>query len=130
VPGEKTDATVVTLSLSVHHALDVAEKLAQQDGIGLEVIDLRSLVPLDTETVLSSLARTGRLLVVDEDYQSFGLSGEIAARVAETDPGLLRAPLRRVAVPDVPIPYARSLERAVLPTPERIEAAVHDLVKA
>ena len=130
VAREGTDATVVTLSLSVHHALDVAEKLAKQDGVDLEVIDLRSLVPLDTETVLSSVARTGRLLVVDEDYQSFGLSGEIAARVAETDPGLLRAPLRRVAVPDVPIPYARSLEQAVLPTPERIEAAVHDLLKA
>lgn len=129
VAREGTDATVVTLSLSVHHALDVAEKLAKQDGVELEVIDLRSLVPLDTETVLSSVARTGRLLVVDEDYQSFGLSGEIAARVAETDPGLLRAPLRRVAVPDVPIPYARSLEQAVLPTPERIEAAVRDLVK-
>jgi pyruvate dehydrogenase E1 component beta subunit len=129
VAREGTDATVVTLSLSVHHALDVAEKLAKQDGVDLEVIDLRSLVPLDTETVLSSVARTGRLLVVDEDYQSFGLSGEIAARVAETDPGLLRAPLRRVAVPDVPIPYARSLEQAVLPTRERIEAAVRDLVK-
>ena len=129
VAREGTDATVVTLSLSVHHALDVAEKLAKQDGVDLEVIDLRSLVPLDTETVLSSVARTGRLLVVDEDYQSFGLSGEIAARVAETDPGLLRAPLRRVAVPDVPIPYARSLEQAVLPTPARIEAAVRDLVK-
>ena len=76
------------------------------------------------------MAKTGRLLVVDEDYQSFGLSGEIAATVAETDPGLLRAPMRRVAVPDVPIPYARSLEHAVLPTPERIEAAVHDLLKA
>jgi acetoin:2,6-dichlorophenolindophenol oxidoreductase subunit beta len=130
VAREGSDATVVTLSLSVHHALDVAEKMADQDGVELEVIDLRSLVPLDTDTVLTSVARTGRLLVVDEDYQSFGLSGEIAARVAETDPGLLRAPLRRVAVPDVPIPYARSLERAVLPTPERIEAAVRDLVKA
>jgi pyruvate/2-oxoglutarate/acetoin dehydrogenase E1 component len=125
-PG--TDATVVTLSLSVHHALDVAEKLAP-DGVDLEVIDLRSLVPLDTTTILSSVAKTGKLLIVDEDYQSFGLSGEIAARVAETDPHLLRVPLRRVAVPDVPIPYARSLERAVLPTPERIEAAVHDLLK-
>ena len=129
VAREGTDATVATLSLSVHHALDVAEKMAKQDGVDLEVIDLRSLVPLDTDTVLSSVARTGRLLVVDEDYQSFGLTGEIAARVAETDPGLLRAPLRRVAVPDVPIPYARSLEQAVLPTRERIEAAVRDLVK-
>jgi pyruvate dehydrogenase E1 component beta subunit len=125
-PG--SDATVVTLSLSVHHALDVAEKLAP-DGVDLEVIDLRSLVPLDTATILSSVAKTGKLLIVDEDYQSFGLSGEIAARVAEADPHLLRVPLLRVAVPDVPIPYARSLERAVLPTPERIEAAVHDLLK-
>ena len=122
------DATVVTLSLSVHHARDVAEQLAP-GGVDLEVIDLRSLVPLDTTTILSSVAKTGKLLIVDEDYQSFGLSGEIAARVAETDPHLLRVPLRRVAVPDVPIPYARSLERAVLPTPERIEAAVHDLLK-
>ncbi len=130
VARQGSDATVVTLSLSVHHALDVAEQMAGQDGVDLEVIDLRSLVPLDTETVLSSVAKTGRLLIVDEDYQSFGLSGEIAARVAETDPGLLRAPLRRVAVPDVPIPYARSLERAVLPTPERISSAVHDLLKA
>ena len=130
VAREGTDATVVTLSLSVHHALDVAEKMAKQDGVDLEVIDLRSLVPLDTETVLSSVARTGRLLVVDEDYQSFGLSGEIAARVAETDPGLLRAPMRRVAVPDVPIPYARSLEQAVLPRQDRIEAAIHRVVKA
>jgi pyruvate dehydrogenase E1 component beta subunit len=126
-PG--SDATVVTLSLSVHHALDVAEKLAP-DGVDLEVIDLRSLVPLDTATILSSVAKTGKLLIVDEDYQSFGLSGEIAARVAEADPHLLRVPLLRVAVPDVPIPYARSLERAVLPTPERIEAAVHDMLKA
>lgn len=130
VVREGTDATVVTLSLSVHHALDVAERMAEQDGVELEVIDLRSLVPLDRQTVLASVAKTGRLLVVDEDYQSFGMSGEIAAVVAETDPGMLRAPARRVAVPDVPIPYARSLERAVLPTPERIAAAAHELLKA
>src|SRR5487761_1877464 len=82
-PGK--DATVVTLSLSVHHALDVAEKLAA-DGVDLEVIDLRSLVPLDTATILSSVAKTGRLVVIDEDYQSFRLTGEIAATVAEADP--------------------------------------------
>jgi pyruvate/2-oxoglutarate/acetoin dehydrogenase E1 component len=70
------------------------------------------------------------MLVVDEDYQSFGLSGEIAATVAETDPGMLRAPVRRVVVPDVPIPYARSLESAVLPTRERITAAARELVGA
>jgi pyruvate/2-oxoglutarate/acetoin dehydrogenase E1 component len=123
-------ATVVTLSLSVHHVLDVAEQMSAEHGVELEVIDLRSLVPLDRDTVLASVAKTGRLLVVDEDYQSFGVSGEIAATVAETDPGLLRAPVRRVAVPDVPIPYARSLERAVLPVPDRIRAAARELVGA
>jgi len=130
VAREGRDATVVTLSLSVHHTLDVAEQMATEDGAELEVIDLRSLVPLDRETVLASVAKTGHLLVVDEDYRSFGLSGEIAATVAETDPGLLRVPLRRVAVPDVPIPYARSLEQAVLPVPGRIRAAARELIGA
>jgi pyruvate dehydrogenase E1 component beta subunit len=129
VVREGHDATVVTVSLSVHHALDVADELAD-DGIDLEVVDLRSLKPLDRETVLTSVAKTGRLLVIDEDYLSYGLSGEIAATVAETDPGLLRSPMRRVAVPDVPIPYARPLEYAVLPTRERIREAVHHVVRA
>jgi acetoin:2,6-dichlorophenolindophenol oxidoreductase subunit beta len=93
------------------------------------VIDLRSLVPLDRAAILSSVAKTGRLLIVDEDYQSFGMSGEVAATVAETDPGLLRVPVRRVAVPDVPIPYARSLERAVLPGPDRILQAARELTR-
>ncbi len=123
VAREGTDVTVVTISLSVHHALDVAEKLAA-DGISVEVLDLRSLVPLDREAVLASVAKTGRLVVVDEDYHSFGMSGEVIASVAEVDPGLLRSAPRRVAVPDVPIPYAHVLEYAALPRPDRIEAAV------
>jgi len=120
-PG--SDITIATLALSVHHALDVADELAT-DGIDCEVIDLRSLVPLDTATILASVGRTGRLLVVDEDYLSYGVSGEIIARVAEHDPGMLRAPAARVCVPDVPIPYARPLEYAVLPTRARIRDAV------
>ncbi|EHR51882.1 pyruvate/2-oxoglutarate dehydrogenase complex, dehydrogenase component beta subunit [Saccharomonospora marina XMU15] len=123
------DVSIVTLSLSVHHALDVADELAGE-GIECEVVDLRSLVPMDTDTVLESVARTGRLVVVDEDYLSFGLSGEVVARVAERDPSVLKAPPARVAVPDVPIPYARSLEYAVLPTPARIRAAVEEMVGA
>jgi acetoin:2,6-dichlorophenolindophenol oxidoreductase subunit beta len=130
IAREGSDATVVTVSLSVHHALDVADQMSAEHGVELEVIDLRSLVPLDREAVLTSVAKTGRLLVIDEDYQSFGLSGEIAATVAETDPGMLRAPVRRVAVPDVPIPYAHALESAVLPTRERITAAARELVGA
>ena len=122
-----SDVTVVTLSLSVHHALDVAEKLAPQ-GIDVEVIDLRSLVPLDREAILSSVGKTGRLVVVDEDYRSFGVSGEVVATVAETDPGLLRAAPQRIAVPDVPIPYAHDLEYAVLPRQDRIEKAVRTVL--
>ena len=127
VAREGTDVTVVTLSLSVHHCLDVAEELASE-GISCEVIDLRSLVPLDRRAVLESVGKTGRMVVVDEDYQSFGLSGELAAIVAETDPGMLRRPLARVAVPDVPIPYSRPLEQAVLPTHSRIAAAIRKTV--
>jgi pyruvate/2-oxoglutarate/acetoin dehydrogenase E1 component len=121
-PG--SDVTVVTLSLSVHHALDVAEELAADGTADVEVIDLRSIVPLDTEAIIESVTRTGHLVIVDEDYQSFGLSGEIAARIAEHDPTILKAPISRVAVPDVPIPYARPLEYAALPTPARIKEAI------
>lgn len=124
VAREGVDVTIVTISLSVHHSLDVAEKLAGE-GIDVEVIDLRSLVPLDREAIVRSVGKTGRLIVVDEDYQSFGLSGEVIAAVVERDPGLLKR-VSRVCVPDVPIPYARELEHAVLPTPARIEAAVRE----
>ncbi|MCX5045144.1 alpha-ketoacid dehydrogenase subunit beta [Aldersonia sp. NBC_00410] len=124
---EGSDVTVVTLSLGVHHSLDVADKLVD-DGIDVEVVDLRSVVPLDRETISASVAKTGRLVVVDEDYQSFGLSGEVIASVVERDPGALHA-VERVCVPDVPIPYARDLEYAVLPTPARIEDAVRSVMR-
>ncbi|UJL29340.1 alpha-ketoacid dehydrogenase subunit beta [Mycobacterium sp. TJFP1] len=125
-PGR--DISIVTLSLSVHHALDVADELAK-DGIDCEVVDLRSLVPLDTDTILESVGKTGRLLVVDEDYESFGLSGEIIARVAERDPSVFKVAPARVCVPDGSIPYARPLEMAVLPTPERIRAAIIEMLR-
>ena len=81
-------------------------------------------------TLSSSPSRkTGRLLVVDEDYKSFGMTGEIAATVAETDPGMLKAPVTRLAVPDTPIPYARPLEYFVLPTTEKILDASRRLVQ-
>jgi pyruvate dehydrogenase E1 component beta subunit len=129
VVREGSDVTVVTVSLSVHHTLDVAEKL-EREGIGVEVLDLRSLVPLDREAICETVAKTGRLVVVDEDYQSFGMSGEVLATVVEADPGLLRAAPRRVAVPDVPIPYAHDLEYAVLPRHDRIERAIRDVLHA
>ena len=127
VAREGSDVTIVTISLSVQHSLDVADEL-EGEGISVEVIDLRSLVPLDARTVLDSVAKTGRVLVVDEDYKSYGLTGEIAAIIAETDPTMLAKPFQRLAVPDVPIPYARPLEQAILPTRDKIAAAVRGLM--
>jgi acetoin:2,6-dichlorophenolindophenol oxidoreductase subunit beta len=127
IAREGTDLSIVTISLSVHHALDAAEQLAA-DGISAEVLDLRSLVPLDRDAVLATVRKTGRLLVVDEDYLSFGMSGEIAAIIAETDPTMLKKPVARLAVPDVPIPYARPLEQFILPTTDKIVAQARTLM--
>ena len=120
VVREGRDVTVVTLSQMVHKAVAAAERLERQ-GCSVEVIDLRTLVPLDRDTVLRSVAKTGRLVVADEDYLHFGLSGEIAALVAENLGNLaLKSPVRRLGVPGVPIPYSRPLEQAVIPSVERI----------
>ena len=126
IKREGADVTVVTLGLHVHRALEAAESLAD-DGIDVEVIDLRTLVPLDTETIADSVAKTGRLVVVDEDYRSFGVTGEIVASVVEAEDGLadLEA-VERVAVPDVPIPYARPMENEVIPDAEDITNAIRD----
>ncbi len=126
VKREGSDATVVTLGLHVHRALAAAERLAEE-GLDVEVIDLRTLVPLDTETIVDSVRKTGRLVVVDEDYRSFGVTGEIVSSVAETDLGALDA-VERVALPDVPIPYSRPMENEVVPDAEDIAAAVHETV--
>lgn len=122
-----SDVTVATLSANVRDAIVAADELAGE-GIDVEVVDLRSVVPLDAEHVASSAARTGRLLVVDEDYLGFGLSGELITRVLElTGPGAVRG-IARHGVPDVPIPAARSLEEAVVPRAGSIAAAVRALV--
>ncbi len=124
VVREGRDGTVFAAGYSVHLALEAAETAAKE-GTSLEVVDLRSLKPLDTETILGSAKKTGRVLVVDEDYRSYGLSGEIAARIAEDDEA--RASLRgfaRVTTPDIPIPFSEPLEQAILPNVERILEAV------
>lgn len=130
VVREGRHVTIVTLGHMVHKALAAAKALHTQ-GIEAEVIDLRTLVPLDTATVLDSVGKTGRLLVVDEDYLQFGLSGEIAACVAEhLDQVTLKAPVRRLAVPGVPIPYSRPLEEAVIPSVARIVDLCRELTDA
>lgn len=119
VVREGTDITIVGIQMTTHHALEAAKKL-EQHGIQAEVIDLRSLVPLDRETILQSIKKTHRLLVVDEDYLSYGMTAEIAAIAAEEGLYDLEAPIRRLAVPDVPIPYSRPLEQFVLPNADKI----------
>ena len=130
VVREGRHVTIVTISQMVHKAM-LAAKTLQAQGIEAEVIDLRTLVPLDTATVLQSVAKTGRLLIADEDYLNFGLSAEIAALVAEhMDKVQLKAPVRRLAVPGVPIPYSRPLEQAVIPSVDHIVQACRALVDA
>ncbi|SNT73938.1 alpha-ketoacid dehydrogenase subunit beta [Paracoccus seriniphilus] len=116
------DVTIVSLGMGVHHALRAADKLEAQ-GVSAEVVDLVSLVPLDRDTIRASVARTGRLIVVDEDYMSYGVSGEIIASVTEHDISVLKAAPRRVAFPDVPIPFARVMEQYCLPDADKIVAA-------
>jgi len=130
VAREGKDVTIVTISQMVQKALAAAAELAQRN-VSAEVIDLRTLVPLDRATVLESVAKTGRLLIADEDYLGFGLSGEIAAVVAENlDAVTLKAPIKRLAVPNVPIPYSRPLEQFVIPQVGSIVDAAQGLMKA
>ena len=125
---EGADLTLATLSTMVERSLAAAETLAGE-GIGVEVVDLRTVVPLDDATVAASVGKTGRLLVVDEDYLSFGLSGELVTRVIENiGPSAVKS-LGRVANPDIPIPAALSLEREVIPTVDRIAAAARSVVE-
>jgi pyruvate/2-oxoglutarate/acetoin dehydrogenase E1 component len=125
VVREGSDLTLVTLSGTVAPSVLVAEFVAQQ-GISVEVIDLRSVVPLDMARIEESVRKTGRILVVDEDYLSFGLSGEIIARLTES--GVQLKAVRRLAVPDVPIPGAVTLERAVVPNESSISAAITEMM--
>jgi pyruvate dehydrogenase E1 component beta subunit len=120
-PGE--DVTIATYGGSLPLTLDAAEQLAG-DGIAAEVVDLRVLRPLDQATLLDSTARTHRLVVVDEGWRSGSLSAELVARVTEEAFYELDAPPERVCTAEVPLPYAQHLERAALPSSERIVAAV------
>ncbi|AQT75665.1 alpha-ketoacid dehydrogenase subunit beta [Streptomyces sp. fd1-xmd] len=124
-PG--TDVSVITYGGSLPKALAAAETLAE-DGISAEVVDLRSLRPLDDATVLESVARTHRAVIVDEGWRSGSISAEVMARITEQSFYELDAPLRRVCSQEVPMPYARQLEEAALPQPASIVAAARKAV--
>jgi pyruvate dehydrogenase E1 component beta subunit len=108
-------------------ALQAAEKLAAE-GIDLEIVDLRTLAPLDKETVLASVRKTGRLLVLHEATRTGGFAGEVAAVVMEEAFGSLKAPLRRVTGPDIPVPASPPLERFYIPDAGQVVTAAKDLV--
>ncbi len=122
VKREGTDVTVVATSYMVTMALEAAEQLGER-GISVEVIDLRTLEPFDLETILASVAKTGRAVVVDEDVSRCGVTAEIAVRITEGAARPLASPIRRVAAADLPIP-AGYLERWVLPKPQDIADAI------
>ena len=123
---EGSDVTIVGKLLTVYRALAAAEKLAQQ-GIQAEVIDPRTLVPLDKELILASVRKTGRLVVVEEDNRTGGWAGDIAATVAEEAFFWLDAPVKRVSAPDTPAPFAPAMEQFYVPSVERVVDAVMSL---
>jgi pyruvate/2-oxoglutarate/acetoin dehydrogenase E1 component len=123
-----TDATVVTVGSMVHRALDAAERLAA-DGIDLEVVDLRTISPLDRDTVLESVAKTHRLVIAHDAVKPFGFGAEIAAIVAEEALDQLDAPIKRVTSPFAPVPFSPSLEQAYYPQAATIEAAVRAVMR-
>lgn len=124
-----TDVTIVAGSIMMHRAMDAAERLASE-SISAEVIDLRSIRPIDSETILASVRKTGRLMVVYEGVKAFGVGAEISALVAESDAfDHLDAPILRLGAADAPVPYNPDLERASVPQVETIEAAARRLVR-
>ena len=122
------DVTLIGYSRSATDIAAVAEKLAK-DGIDAEVIDLRTIQPLDMDTILSSVAKTGRAVVVHEAVRSFGVGAEISARIHENLWGKLKAPVQRVASRECPVPFAKNLETAFVYSHADIEAAVRNTLK-
>lgn len=127
VKREGTDATVIAVGRTVAAALSAADSLAA-DGIDIEVVDPRTLKPLDTDTLLDSVRKTSRALVVDIGHRSYGITGEIAATIGEQAFDYLDAPVARLAGPDAPIPFHPGLEDQAIPNADDIAAAVRALV--
>ena len=122
------DLTLVTFSYCVIEALAAAEELKAEHGLEIEVVDLRSIVPLDMETVLESVAKTGRLLAVHESQSNCGIGAEVVARIYEEAPHLLTAPARRLGMAPASIPVSQALEQELLPWKKNIKAAVLEML--
>jgi pyruvate/2-oxoglutarate/acetoin dehydrogenase E1 component len=126
IAREGTDLTVIAYGAMVHTALEATEDL---DGASVEVLDLRSLVPLDEEAILASVRKTSKVLIVDEANETCAAGAQVAAVIAERGFEDLDGPVRRVATPDVPIPFSPPLEQALLPSVDRVKEAARELLE-
>jgi pyruvate/2-oxoglutarate/acetoin dehydrogenase E1 component len=126
IAREGTDLTVIAYGAMVHTALEATEDI---DGASVEVLDLRSLVPLDEEAILASVRKTSKVLIVDEANETCAAGAQVAAVVAEKGFEDLDGPVRRVATPDVPIPFSPPLEQALLPSVDRVKEAARELLE-
>ncbi len=127
ISREGSDVTVVATAMMVHKALEAAGQLARE-GVEVEVIDLRSLVPLDEEAIIRSVTKTGKLLVVHEACRTGGMAGEIAAIVAKEAFGYLDAPIERITAPDTPVPFSAPLEKFFIPQTPEIVARIRKMI--
>jgi pyruvate dehydrogenase E1 component beta subunit len=128
IKRQGTDVTLVAYSSMLKPTLTVADAL-QERGISCEVVDLRSLRPLDTDPIVASVAKTNRLVVVEEGWKSYGVGAEVTARVQEQAFDYLDAPIARVAGKEVPMPYAKNLEKLCIPSQDDIIAAVQNVMR-
>jgi pyruvate/2-oxoglutarate/acetoin dehydrogenase E1 component len=126
IAREGSDLTVIAYGAMVHTALEATEDI---DGASVEVLDLRSLVPLDEEAILASVRKTSKVLIVDEANQTCAAGAQVAAVIAEKGFEDLDGPVRRVATPDVPIPFSPPLEQALLPSVDRVKEAARELLE-
>ncbi|MFQ6394475.1 alpha-ketoacid dehydrogenase subunit beta [Nocardia sp. KC 131] len=130
VTREGADITLIGYSRMATIATQVAERLAAEDGISAEVVDLRSLRPLDRDTIVASVRKTGCAVVAEDDWLTYGIGAEVAATISDGAFDYLDAPVRRVAAAEVPLPYAKSLEQAALPSAESLHTAALETLAA
>ncbi len=128
IKRQGADVTIVACGVQVPRALEAAETLASTGGLDCEVVDPRTLQPLDLSTILASVRKTGRVVITDESHDLCGVAAGLAALIADAGFDALRAPIKRVSTLPIPVPYARTLEEAITPTAERIATAVRSLI--
>lgn len=128
VAQEGDDLTIVAIGKMVQVALDTADKLAE-DNVSVEVIDLRSISPWDEETVLDSVKKTGRLIVIDESNPQCNIAGDVASTIGDVGFDYLDGPIKKVTAPDTPVPFAQNLEQAYIPSVDKVLDVANELIE-